>query len=90
MLCLGSASGHMSVAWIYPLAAFLGVAQAFERPVGAALLAGLVPRETYGSAIAWSSSVQQTATILGPAIGGLLYALGPTGSYYRLHRAGSG
>jgi MFS family permease len=81
LLCLASATGHIKVGFIYPLACLLGATQAFDRPAMSALLAGLVPRSSYGRAIAWSSSVGQTATIVGPAIGGLLYGLGPIFTY---------
>ena len=41
------------------------------------MLPNLVPREQFGNAIAWNSSVWQTASISGPAFGGFLYVLGP-------------
>lgn len=63
---------------IYALAALLGTARAFGMPAGQALLPSLVPKETFPNAVAWSSSAWQTSTIAGPALGGLLYALGPT------------
>lgn len=43
-----------------------------------ALLPGLVNPEIFPSAIALASSSQQTATIIGPALGGILYIYGPT------------
>jgi MFS family permease len=63
---------------IYALMLAFGVTRAFANPAGQALLPNLVPREEWGSAIAWGSSVWQTATIIGPALGGLLYAVGET------------
>jgi MFS family permease len=52
-------------------------------PVGRALLPQLVPEEQLQSAVAWNSTTFQAATILGPAIGGLLYAFfrGPAAVY---------
>jgi hypothetical protein len=41
----------------------------------------LIPQQQFASAVAWSSSAWQTATIVGPAVGGLLYALGPVVVY---------
>jgi MFS family permease len=46
-----------------------------------ALVPKLVPTRIIPRAIAWSASAHQTATILGPALGGLLYAVGPTAAY---------
>ena len=47
----------------------------------ASLLPGLVPRSVFPRAAAWSASATQTAQILGPALGGLLYAFGPQAAY---------
>ena len=70
---------EITTAWpVYALAALLGTARAFGMPASQALLPSLVPKEVFGNAVAWSSSAWQTSTIAGPALGGLLYALGPT------------
>jgi MFS family permease len=45
------------------------------------LVPGLVPAPMIPRAMAWSASAHQTATILGPALGGLLYTGGPTMAY---------
>ena len=63
------------------LVAGIGVARAFYRPASQSLLVNLVPREELASAIAWSSSSYQIATILGPVAGGLLYGLGAQVAY---------
>ena len=55
----------------------LGAARAFESPTMAALLPGTVPASVLPRAVAFSSTAIQTATIVGPALGGLLYAVGP-------------
>ncbi len=61
---------------IYVIAAVAGSARAFESPSMAALLPNLIPRAQLQYATAWSTSANQTAQILGPAMGGLLYGLG--------------
>jgi MFS family permease len=81
LLALGSATGTITVDAIFVLAALLGASRAFEWPAGSALVAGLVPRESLGRAIALTSSARQTASIMGPALGGLLYGFGATGCY---------
>lgn len=55
----------------------LGCARAFSMPSGQALLPNLVPREEFTRAVALNSSVFQIATVVGPALGGLLYLAGP-------------
>jgi MFS family permease len=80
-----AAAGLLAVAWtgrgvvapIYLLAVLFGVARAFAGPASQALVPGLVPREQFAQAIAWNSSLWQGSSIAGPAIGGLLYVLGP-------------
>jgi MFS family permease len=75
--------GAHSVRPIYLVLVLIGVARAFNSPAGRSLLPGLVPVEVFPNAVAWNSTTYQTAAILGPAIGGLLYVLlrGPAGVY---------
>lgn len=84
LVTLGTATGLLVIAtsgwsqtWlIYTLLLIFGVSRAFANPAGQALVPNLVPPEQLGNAIAWNSTVWQTATIAGPALGGLLYYLG--------------
>jgi MFS family permease len=55
----------------------LGAAQAFERPAMTSLLPSIVPPALLQSGVATATSVMQTAMIIGPAVGGLLYGVGP-------------
>jgi MFS family permease len=66
---------------IFAILFLFGIARAFEFPASVALMPNLVPQHQFASAAAWSSSAWQTATIVGPALGGLLYALGPVVVY---------
>jgi MFS family permease len=68
---------------IYLVLVGLGVVRSFNGPVSRALLPQLVPEEHFPNAVAWNSSVFQVAVILGPALGGLMYAFfhGPEGVY---------
>jgi len=52
----------------------IGVALAFHRPAIAALLPQLVPAETFANAVTWSSVGWQLASVIGPAVGGLIIA----------------
>ena len=67
-------SRHRAVYPIYAVLLLLGVVRSFNGPVSRSLLPQLVPEEHFPNAVAWNSSIFQTATILGPALGGLLYA----------------
>jgi MFS family permease len=58
-----------------------GAGRAFAEPAAQALLPFLVPAERLPRAIAWSSTAWQAAVIVGPAIGGLTYAIGPAVAY---------
>jgi MFS family permease len=67
-------------AWhILVLAFLLGIANAFDAPARQAFVLEMVPREHMTNAIALNSTMFNMATAIGPATGGLLYAvLGPT------------
>jgi MFS family permease len=75
-LLLFAWSGSRQVWPIYALVLLFGTARAFANPAGQALVPNLVPLADFKNAVAWNSSAWQTATIAGPALGGLLYALG--------------
>jgi MFS family permease len=64
-----------SVGLIYLVLVLIGLVRSFNAPAGRAILPQLVPEEHFPNAVAWSSSVFQAATILGPSLGGFLYAL---------------
>ena len=72
-----------SVHAIYFVLVLLGVFRCFNWPASRALLPQLVPEEHFSNAVAWNASTFQIATIAGPAIGGIAYALfrGPEGVY---------
>jgi MFS family permease len=80
-LALGTAFGFLTREIIFALIFLLGSARAFELPTLHALLPSLVPATLLPRAVAASASANQTATIAGPALGGLLYAVNPTLAY---------
>lgn len=70
------------VAWpIFVAMAFFGAGRAFWMPTGQAITPSLVPSALFPRAVALNSTLFQTAGIGGPAVGGLLYLLGPTVVY---------
>jgi MFS family permease len=86
---LGCATALGWLAWahtttlesLYVVAALLGVGRAFAGPALGALAPNLVPREILPRAIALSSIAWQTGAVLGPALGGYLYAWAPFAPY---------
>src|ERR1700675_1878216 len=66
--------GAKPVGLIYCILVLIGVVRSFNAPVSRAILPQLVPEHHFPSAVAWTSSVYQAATILGPAVGGVVYA----------------
>jgi MFS family permease len=75
--------GRNNVRPIYGVLVLLGIVRSFNSPAGRALLPSLVPVEVFPNAVAWNATMFQGATILGPALGGFLYAVfrGPVGVY---------
>ncbi len=83
LLLLFALQGPRSVYPIYGVVVLLGTIRSFNFPASRALLPQLVPEEHFSNAVAWSSSVFQGATILGPTFGGVMYAAfhGPAAVY---------
>ncbi|MGF6843269.1 MFS family permease [Paraburkholderia youngii] len=81
LFAIGTFSGWISAPVIYVLAACVGASRAFESPAVSSLLPAVVPRGYLPKATAWSTSANQTAQIAGPALGGLLYGIGPGAAY---------
>jgi len=65
----------VSVVWpVYLMAAFGAAAGAFDGPARQALIPTLVPREHLPNALSLNQIMFQSASVLGPSIGGLLIA----------------
>ena len=75
--------GTHSVRPIYVVLVLLGVVRSFTGTASRSILPQLVPDEHFANAVAWNATTFQAATILGPALGGILYALfrGPLAVY---------
>jgi MFS family permease len=67
--------GYHGVGPIYAVLVAMGFIRVFNGPAGAAFTPLLVPAEVFPNAAAWGSSFFNAATIIGPVIGGVLYAL---------------
>ncbi len=66
---------------IFAAAIVTGATNAFMPPAATALLPMLLPREELPQGIAWSSLAFQSSLIIGPAVGGVIYAFGPVVPY---------
>src|SRR6202795_592554 len=80
-LAWGAYAGWLTVAQIFIATAVLGTAGAFESRATAALLPLITPQGSLQRATAISSGAAQIATITGPALGGLAYAVMPSMPY---------
>jgi MFS family permease len=83
LLLVTSVRNVRSVYYIFAVLVLLGVVRSFTGPVSRALVPQLLPEEHFTNAVAWASTIFQGAAILGPALGGLIYAFfrGPSAVY---------
>jgi MFS family permease len=71
-----------AVTWPFYGALFLsGVMRALSGPASKSFAPLLVPREQFAQSVAWASSTQQIATVVGPALGGFIYLLGAAATF---------
>ena len=68
--------GVDDLAPVFAVMVLFGIARAFNHPTGQALLPNLAPAGTFPQAVALNSSLGQIATIVGPALGGVLLIIG--------------
>ena len=83
LLLLVSLLHYRSGGPIYGVLILIGVVRSLNGPVSRALLPQLVSEEHFQNAVAWHSTIFQVGTILGPSLGGLIYAFfrGPAAVY---------
>ena len=81
ILALGAWGHWLGIPGIFAMVAVIGAARAFQGPATQALLPTLVPVPLVPKAIAWATGAFQTASIVGPSFGGLLYAFGAAVPY---------
>src|SRR4029078_13119924 len=80
-LVCGAMMGWLDPIAIYVVTALVGAARAFEIPTMVAIIPALVPRALVPAATAAFPSANQAGQIVGPVVGGVLYALGPAVVY---------
>lgn len=74
-LLLLARAGLSNVYAIYIVLFFMGTSRTFAGPANTALIPHLVPEEHFVNAVTWGATIFQFATIIGPALGGVLYTL---------------
>ena len=74
-LLLLARAGLHGVFPIYLVLFFIGTARTFSGPANSALIPHLVPEAHFVNAVTWGASIFQFATIIGPALGGVLFTL---------------
>ncbi len=82
-------SGQISPTWMLSILTIFGVARAFLGPASSSLIVSLVPKEVFANAVTWNSSAWQIASIVGPAMGGLLLGFGEEGFINYLRSSGN-
>ena len=87
MLLLSACSASVTVAGplvgiIYCVIAITGLARGFYAPALFGIMSDIVPRNLYGNAIAWNTTIWQVSAVVGPCLGGFLYVcFGPAKTY---------
>jgi hypothetical protein len=81
LIPLGSMHGPRGLALIMAVLAIAGTARAFRYPAVGSLLPAIVPADRYVRASSAASAVREVVTIGGPALGGVLVALGGLPAY---------
>jgi MFS family permease len=66
---------------IYAVIFLSGIARGFLSPAFFSFMPQLIPRNLYSNAVTWNSTLWETATIAGLALGGLIYIFGITAAY---------
>jgi len=81
------ATDHVSLELIYGLVLVTQVASSFESPARQTILPAIVPRRLYTRAMTTNSALSSVTSVTGPALGGVLIALGGVGQAYAVHAA---
>ena len=81
------ATDHVSLGLIYGLVLVTEVASSFESPARQSILPALVPRRLYSRAMTTNSALSSVTSVSGPALGGVLIAVGGVGQAYVAHAA---
>jgi MFS family permease len=81
-LALLTASGRATTGHLYALVAISAATTAFDNPARQSLVVNLLPAKDLPNGLALGITGWQVATVVGPAIGGLMLGAGPIESIY--------
>jgi MFS family permease len=76
VLGLLAVTGNATTTWVYVLALLLGVGTAFDAPARQSFVVEMVGRDDLANAVGLNSASFNAARVVGPALAGLLIALG--------------
>jgi MFS family permease len=85
VLALLTQFGHITIWHIYLLTALQAVVVAFDGPARAALIPNLVPKEDLPNAFSLNSIAFQAGAVIGPALTGLVIAVGGQAAVYSIN-----
>jgi len=75
MLLTLTLRGNRSTTPIFAVLLLIGVVRSFSGPAAQSLMPQLVPAEHFPNAVMWAASTFQAGSIMGPAAGGVIYAI---------------
>jgi MFS family permease len=87
LLAIHGLGGSASLWPVYTLAALSSVFTSFDSPARQSLYPTLVPREHLSNAISLNTIMFQTASVVGPALAGVVIAAGGVGWAYAINAA---
>ncbi|EHQ28270.1 MFS transporter [Mucilaginibacter paludis] len=67
-------SSSLALIIIYLMIFCIGLARGFYGPTAFSVMTHIIPRELYPNSSTWNSSAYQTASVIGPMVGGLIFA----------------
>jgi MFS family permease len=81
-LAILTANDGLTLPLLYLMAALHGVARVFVGPSMSSIVPNIVPANILPRAIAFNSMAWQTGSVIGPGIGGILFAIVPAMPYW--------
>lgn len=87
LLAILTLCGYMTASWLLVLTFFIGIGAALTAPAWSAIVPELVPRNDLVQAIALNGIGYNLTRAIGPALAGMLIALGGTGLAFSLYAA---
>lgn len=79
------ATDHARLEWMYVLVLVTGLAASFEYPARQAILPAIVSSRLFTRALTINSALSSVTSVTGPALGGVLIAVGGVGHAYAVH-----